>query len=163
MIVHLGVVMLSLGLIASSSYVSQSSFTLGPGETVTFGGADITYESSEQIVYSNRIQEKVQIRIDDDILQPSIERFTASGQLVPSPTTKTSSTKDIQIALLDPPEEDDQSIVIQVTEQPLLVWIWVGGFVMLFGSALSAIPSTKRKQTVVTEKESSVHAEEIGR
>ena len=163
MIVHLGVVMLSLGLIASSSYVSQSSFTLDPGETVTFGGSDITYESSEQIVYSNRIQEKVQIRIDDDILQPSIERFTASGQLVPSPTTKTSSTKDIQIALLDPPEEDDQSIVIQITEQPLLVWIWVGGFVMLFGSALSAIPSTKRKQTVVMEKESNVHAEEIER
>ena len=130
---------------------------------VTFGGADITYESSEQIVYSNRIQEKVQIRIDGDILQPSIERFTASGQLVPSPTTKTSSTKDIQIALLDPPEEDDQSIVIQITEQPLLVWIWVGGFVMLFGSALSAIPSTKRKQTVVMEKDSIVHAEETGR
>ena len=63
------------------------------------------------------------------------------------------------MALLDPPEDDDQSIVIQITEQPLLVWIWVGGFVMLFGSVLSAIPSTKRKQTLVMPNESSVQAE----
>ena len=84
----------------------------------------------------------------------------ASGQLVPSPTTKTSSAKDIQVALLDPPEDNDQSIVIQITEQPLLIWIWVGGFVMLFGSAMSAIPSTKRKQASVMAKESNLQAEE---
>ena len=67
------------------------------------------------------------------------------------------------MALLDPPEDDDQSIVIQVTEQPLLVWIWVGGFVMLLGSALSAIPSTKRKQILVRAKESNLQAEEAER
>jgi len=161
MIVHLGVVMLSLGLIASSSYVSQSSYTLELGETVKFAGSDITYVSSEQIIHSNRIQEKVQIKIGSDSLQPSIERFTASGQLVPSPTTRTSSTKDIQVALLDPPEDEDKSIVIQITEQPLLVWIWVGGFVMLFGSALSAIPSRKRKHPPSVSINPQEHSKEI--
>ena len=64
------------------------------------------------------------------------------------------------MALLDPPEDNDQSIVIQITEQPLLIWIWVGGFVMLLGSAMSAIPSTKRKQASVMAKESNLQAEE---
>lgn len=146
MIVHLGVVLLSVGLIASSSYVSQASYTLEPGQTIKFGNSDVTYVSAEQITYANRIQEKVKIIVGGDILEPSVERFTASGQLVPSPTTKSTSTKDIQVALLDPPENDDQSIVIQITKQPLLVWIWIGGFVMLLGSILSAIPSRKRRQ-----------------
>ena len=163
MIVHLGVVLLSLGLIASSSYVSQASYTLEPAETVKFDGSEITYVSSEQIIYSNRIQEKVKIRVDGDILQPSVERFTASGQLVPSPTTKTSTSEDIQIALLDPPELDDQSIVIQITKQPLLVWIWIGGFVMLLGSALSAVPSRKRKEISTTSSDSQEQKEEMGR
>jgi cytochrome c-type biogenesis protein CcmF len=146
MIVHLGVVLLSVGLIASSSYVSQASYTLDPGQTIKFGNSDVTYISAEQITYSNRIQEKVKIIVGGDILEPSVERFTASGQLVPSPTTKSTSTKDIQVALLDPPDDDDQSIVIQITKQPLLVWIWIGGFVMLLGSILSAVPSRKRSQ-----------------
>ena len=163
MIVHLGVVLLSLGLIASSSYVSQASYTLEPAETVKFDGSEITYVSSEQIIYSNRIQEKVKIRVDGDILQPSVERFTASGQLVPSPTTKTSTSEDIQIALLDPPELDDQSIVIQITKQPLLVWIWIGGFVMLLGSALSAVPSRKRREISTTSSDSQEQKEEMGR
>ena len=148
MIVHLGVVLLSIGLIASSSYVSQASYTLEPGQTIKFGDSDVTYVSAEQITYSNRIQEKVKITVGGDILEPSVERFTASGQLVPSPTTKSTSTKDIQVALLDPPEENDQSIVIQITKQPLLVWIWIGGFVMLLGSILSAIPSRKKRQVI---------------
>ena len=42
MIVHLGVVMLSLGLIASSSYVSQSSFTLGTLERRSLSVAQIS-------------------------------------------------------------------------------------------------------------------------
>ena len=124
---------------------------------------EITYVSSEQIIYSNRIQEKVKIRVDGNILQPSVERFTASGQLVPSPTTKTSTSEDIQIALLDPPELDDQSIVIQITKQPLLVWIWIGGFVMLLGSALSAVPSRKRKAISTTLSDSQEQKEEMGR
>ncbi|MEG3586772.1 MAG: heme lyase CcmF/NrfE family subunit [Actinomycetota bacterium] len=145
MVVHLGVVFLAIGLIASSSYLSQSSYSLQPGESIQFGQSTITYLSAEQLSFPNRIEERVQIEIDGKTLEPSVERFTASGQLVPSPATETSLAKDIQIALLDPPDEQDKSIVIQVTKQPLLFWIWLGGLVMLIGTALSAIPIKKIK------------------
>jgi cytochrome c-type biogenesis protein CcmF len=65
--------------------------------------------------------------------------------LVPSPATDTTVVKDIQIALLDPPDEEDKSIVIQVTKQPLLFWIWLGGLVMLLGTVLSAVSIPKRR------------------
>jgi cytochrome c-type biogenesis protein CcmF len=145
MVVHLGVVFLAIGLIGSSSYISQGSYSLQPGESIQFSESTITYVSSERLSFPNRIQERVQIDIDGSLLEPSIERFTASGQLVPSPSTRTSPVKDIQIALLDPPAGENKSIVIQVTKQPLLLWIWVGGFVMLMGTVLSAIPMQKRK------------------
>ena len=58
---------------------------------------------------------------------------------------------------------NDQSIVIQITKQPLLVWIWIGGFVMLLGSALSAVPSRKRKEISTTSSDSLEQKEEMGR
>lgn len=146
MVVHLGVVFLAIGLIASSSYLSQGSYSLQPGESIQFSQSTITYLSAEQLSFPNRIEERVQIEIDGKTLEPSVERFKASGQLVPSPATDTSVTKDIQIALLDPPNEEDKSIVIQVTKQPLLLWIWLGGLVMLIGTVLSAVPIPKRKE-----------------
>ena len=146
MIVHLGVVALAIGLIASSSYLSQGSYSLQVGESVKFSQTTVTYVSSERLTFSNRIQEIVEIRIGTSTLKPSIERFTASGQLVPSPATRTTTREDIQVALLDPPDEKDKSIVIQVTKQPLIVWLWIGGLVMLIGTILSAIPTRKKRQ-----------------
>jgi cytochrome c-type biogenesis protein CcmF len=146
MIVHLGVVFLAIGLIASSSYLSQGSYSLQPGESIQFSQSTITYRSAEQLTFPNRIEERVQIEIDGKTLEPSVERFTASGQLVPSPATNTTVIKDIQIALLDPPNEEDKSIVIQVTKQPLLVWIWLGGLIMLIGTVLSAVSIPKRRK-----------------
>ncbi len=146
MIVHLGVVALAIGLIASSSYLSQGSYSLQVGESVKFSQTTVTYVSSERLTFSNRIQEIVEIRIGTSTLKPSIERFTASGQLVPSPATRTTTREDIQVALLDPPDEKDKSIVIQVTKQPLIVWLWIGGLVMLIGTIFSAIPTRKKRQ-----------------
>ncbi len=147
MIVHLGVVSLAIGLIASSSYLSQASYSLQAGETVQFGDSSVTYMSADRISFPNRIQERVMIDIDGDILTPSVERFTASGQLVPSPATKTSVKEDIQVALLNPPEGEKNSIVIQITKQPMLIWIWLGGVIMLTGTLLSAVNTQRVGKT----------------
>jgi hypothetical protein len=45
------------------------------------------------------------------------------------------------LTLLALPETDDDPVSIRVIIQPLVVWIWVGGLVMAFGTLLSAIPS----------------------
>ena len=147
MIVHLGVVSLAIGLIASSSYLSQASYSLQAGETVQFGDSSVTYMSAERISFPNRIQERISIDIDGDILTPSVERFTASGQLVPSPATRTSVKEDIQVALLNPPEGEKNSIVIQITKQPMLIWIWLGGVIMLTGTLLSAVNTQRVGKT----------------
>ena len=52
--------------------------------------------------------------------------------------------EDVQVALLKPPEGEEQKIVIQVTRQPMLIWIWLGGLLMLVGAVLSIFPQTGR-------------------
>ncbi len=144
MVVHIGVILLAVGFIASSSFVDQASISLTTGEKVRIAETDVTYISSNTYTHPNRIEEEVLLEVDGQILSPAVERFIASGQIVPAPDTRITLYEDIQVALLDPPEGQEKKIVIQITRQPMLVWIWLGGLLMLLGTALSLFPETRR-------------------
>lgn len=148
MIVHLGVIALAVGFVASTAYVRQAEFEMVPDQTARIGDTEVTYISSATIEHSNRIEEEVTLLIDGNIQTPSLERFVASGQLVASPDTHSTLTVDIQTALLVPPDvENGNSIVVRVTRQPMIAWLWLGGLLMLVGTVLSAFPGKRRKPT----------------
>ena len=54
---------------------------------------------------------------------------------------RTSPVNDVMLTLLALPETDDDPVTIRVIVQPLVVWLWIGGGVMAFGTLLAAIPS----------------------
>lgn len=148
MIVHLGVIAVALGLVASASYLRQGEFEMQPGDSVNLGETEIIYESARVIEHPNRIEDEATILVDGEALTPSLERFIASGQVVASPDTQATLAADIQVALLVAPEDGDPSIVIRATRQPLVSWLWIGGLIMLVGTVLSAFPGrTSRKPT----------------
>jgi cytochrome c-type biogenesis protein CcmF len=146
MIVHIGVIVLAVGFVASSAYERSGEFDMSPGETVRLGEIEIFYESSELINHDNRIEDRATVVVDGEVLTPSLERFTESGQLVPAPATRSTLTEDVQIALLVAAEDGDQSIVIRATRQPLIVWLWAGGMIMLGGTVLSAFPGKRQRR-----------------
>ncbi|MGI9621765.1 MAG: heme lyase CcmF/NrfE family subunit [Acidimicrobiales bacterium] len=148
MIVHLGVIMLAVGLVASSSFLRQGEFEMAPDQVVRLGDSTIRYIDAEVIDHDNRIEERVTVVVDGEVLEPSLERFKASGQLVPKPATRSTIAADVQVALLVPPEGSNTEVVLRVTRQPMILWLWVGGVVMLFGTALSAFPSKRQRRPI---------------
>ncbi len=146
MIVHIGVILLAVGLVASSAYLRQAEFVLEPGETARLGETEITYVGAEIIRYDNRIKEQVTLVVDGETLTPALERFVISGQVVSSPDTRSTLTSDVQVALLRTPDPSTGEAVIRATRQPMIVWLWIGGFTMLAGAVLSAFPGKRRRQ-----------------
>jgi cytochrome c-type biogenesis protein CcmF len=148
MIVHLGVIVLACGLVASSSYIRQAEFELGPGETFALGDTDITYVSAETIVHDNRVEQRANLVVDGKEITTSLEQFVTSGQVVAAPGTRSTISADVQVALLRYPETDDGDVILRATRQPLIAWLWTGGLIMLLGTALSAFPARgSRKPT----------------
>ena len=43
-------------------------------------------------------------------------------------------------------------VVLQVYRNPLVAWIWIGSFVMVFGTVLAMIPNMREKRSEVKAK-----------
>ena len=146
MVVHIGVIVLAVGFVASSAYERSGEFEMRIGDTVRLGDNTIELVDAEVVRHSNRIEEQVTVIVDGQTMQPALERFITSGQLVPQPATRSTFSEDVQVALLVSPEQLDDPAVIRVTRQPLIMWLWAGGLIMLAGTVLSVFPGRRQRK-----------------
>lgn len=145
MIVHLGVLVISVALVASQSFTRQGEFTLSENETVRVGGHSFTYLGSRVVEKPNRSELRVRIQIDGgDIYEPSSNRYTATGMVIPRPSVKVTPTTDLYLGLTRAPTAEDPDVKVRIVIEPLIVWLWIGGGIMLVGTALAAFPGKRR-------------------
>ncbi len=142
MIVHLGVVLIAVAFAASSSYVKQGEFTLAPGESATIAGHVVTYVGPSKVLLPNGERTQVGVLIDGTgPWEPALTRFGSASSLIGTPSVSTTAVNDVMLTLLALPEAEGDPVSIRVIVQPLVVWLWIGGGVMAFGTLLAAIPS----------------------
>ena len=146
MVVHIGVVVVAVALAASNSYLHQSELTVAPGETAYVNGHEIVYVGTQEKVFDNKTKVEAVVLVDGSVVRPGVSRF-ANGGVVRTPGTKSSPVRDIQVAVLDLPDGPDGPAGLRVTVQPLTLWLWIGGAIMLLGAAFSAFPGRRRSPT----------------
>ena len=164
MIVHLGVVILAVGIVASTSYVSRAEVTLKPGQTLEVHGHTITFVGMRTITSPAKQSNQVVLRIDGDgTFAPGISQFAGRGnEPVGTPSIdsgifgdlyltfdaigRKGGTSGAQIA----GDVPSGSVVIGVLVEPLLAWLWVGGLTMGLGGLLAFIPTRRRRTTSTT-------------
>ena len=129
---------MSIAFAASNSYLRQAEFTLTQGEPIEFADATYRYDGLD---IEDRAEKRVTaaiIVVNGVELRPAISQFF-SGQAIGTPDTLGGFTRDTQIALITLPEGDEQ-VVIRVTTQPLIAWLWIGGILIAVGTVFSAFP-----------------------
>ena len=145
MVVHLGVIMIAVALVASQSYRRQGEFTLKEGESASVGGHRFTYEGSRIVDESNRREFRAMIRIDDgEVYEPSVNRYLATGKAVNRPSVQVGITRDLYLSITKEPSADDDSLRLLVVVEPLIVWLWIGGTIMCLGTLLALFPGKRR-------------------
>lgn len=145
MIVHLGVVFIAVALGASNAYVRQASFEMTPGTTASLSGHTFTFIGTEVAAFNNRVERQVAVRVDDgQVYSPAIANYDFAGRAIGIPSVRTSLTNDVFL-FVDHISDDGNTISLRVTVQPLVIWLWIGGFVMALGTLLALVP-TRRKE-----------------
>ncbi|UCC63392.1 MAG: heme lyase CcmF/NrfE family subunit, partial [Anaerolineae bacterium] len=86
-VVHLGVVMIALGVIGSNLFQQETQGTLGPGESLHLGGYTLTYESLQQYALEGGDRQVTEAEVSLSrsgqflrTLRPRKDFFLSSGQ-----------------------------------------------------------------------------------
>ena len=145
MIVHLGVVLVAVAFAASQSYVRQAEFDLEPGQSAVFAGHEIAYVGSAVAVHDNRTERVAYVRVDDaKTYGPAIATYPFASQTIGIPSVRSTLRDDVALSVLTFPDDPGASgpgrVILRVTVQPLVAWLWLGGIVMALGAALSLLP-----------------------
>jgi cytochrome c-type biogenesis protein CcmF len=148
MVVHLGVVVVAVALAASGSYDHEAELTLEPGESGAVAGHTLRFLGTETEQLENKTVVRARVEVDGSAVhEPALNRFSFGGQAIGTPSVRTSPVEDVYLALLAVPEGDDEAVVLRVIVQPLVLWLWVGGILMAFGTLLAAFPGRRRDPT----------------
>ncbi len=142
-LVHIGIVLLALGIIASSFYNIEKTVTLDIGESVSAGKYELSYDELVFKQDSAKISAVATMTVSRNgspvgMMHPSYAYWFSHDNFFAEVAVRTTAAEDLFISLVwtdfDP---DDKSATFRVLVNPMIVWIWVGGAFFLIGGAVS--------------------------
>lgn len=145
---HLGMIMVALGITASSSFRFEREATLKPGEIMEVKG-DLAVRFVS--MWGKDEPQREVVGADLELLRggevigtldPRMNFYRSQDQPVPTPSVRSRPTGDVYVNLMAF-TQDGQSATLHVILEPFVPWIWVGGFVIALGALVSGWP-TKR-------------------
>ncbi len=151
MIVHLGVIVIAVGLVSSASFIHQQELQLTEGQTGTVAGHEITFRGITTKTLPEKTITQAQLQIDGGkSYAPGISVFAFSGQNIGTPSVRSTLTRDIMLTVLAFPEAPGEPVTVRVVVQPMIVWLWIGGAVMAIGTLFAAFPGRRRNPLAPT-------------
>ena len=140
-VAHLGILLVTVGIIASSSFTIDEEHTLRQGETADVGDYTLRFDDIWASDEARRFSITAQIAVlkgDAQIgtLHPKLNYYQMSDQPIATPAVRTRAHEDLYITLMAF-EQDGASITIRSLVEPLVGWIWVGSLVIGAGALVA--------------------------
>ena len=148
-VVHLGILMLAIGAIASSFFSVQRDLVMRPGDIETLGKYTFQYIGVDHQVFSDREQSIVRFRLSVDGEDLGI--MEASRSFYPefriSATRGAIRSTPIEDFYIVPSEfSEGGQAVFRILINPLVWWMWASGPILVLGIFLGLWP---RRQPAV--------------
>ena len=156
-IVHLGFVLLAVGVIGSNFFQSQKDAVLRPGQSISVAGYQFIYLGNIDEKYSNVeiVTAELQIWHDGQLQQYIYPAREFYPNFENQPTSQISITTynliDLYVFLAS--WDGLSQSTIRVFINPLVTLVWLGGVLMLTGGIICWWPERRkrRKQTIPAE------------
>jgi cytochrome c-type biogenesis protein CcmF len=156
---HIGVLLLAIGVAASSAGRFEREATLRPGESIAVQGYEIrlrdiaAWEEPQRFVVAANLDV---LRAGEPIgtLDPRLNFYGGSDQPITTPAVRSRPHEDLYLTLIAF-ERDGSSATISAVTEPLVGWIWVGGVIVFVGALFSALPFGRRRDLAFAGSETS--------
>jgi cytochrome c-type biogenesis protein CcmF len=161
-IIHLGIVLMAIGIIGIEIFQSETQGTIRQGEQITLGKYAITFDSLANFdTLDGRNVSRAVVNVYKDggyvgNLHPRRDYYYESQQPMTIPGVRSTWEDDFYVLLVDWQPISPDGATFKVYHNPLVNWLWLGGFVFILGTLVAAWPdrdsetvrvATRRAQT----------------
>lgn len=145
-IIHLGVVLMALGIIGIELFQVETQGTLRQGETLTLSNYSIRYDSlAEFDTPDGKNVARAVVTVSKNgrpmgELYPRRDYYYESQQPMTIPGVRSTMEDDLYVLLVDWKPISADGATFKVYHNPLVNWLWVGGFIFILGTMVAAWP-----------------------
>ena len=152
-VAHLAVVLLALGVTGSSFYGIQKDVALSPGESADVGAYTLTYVGASAVDKADRIEATAEVQVfrGDDFLgsyHPRRDFYPSFNLASTQAAIRSTPIEDLYII----PGEllEDGRAIFRVFVNPLVMWMWVAGPLLLLGVTVALWPQREAAAVYAT-------------
>ncbi len=146
-IIHLGVVLMGIGIIGIELFQTETQGTLTPGEELRVSDYAVSYkELAEFDAPDGRNVARAVLNVSKNgkpigELYPRRDFFYDAQQTMTIPGVRSTMEDDLYVILVDWQPISTRMATFKVYHNPLVNWLWVGSLVLIFGSLIAVWPN----------------------
>ena len=145
-IVHLGIIMMAIGIIASQAYSVEKEVTLDPGQSAQIKGYTLVYRGLDDFPTVDREVVTATLDVYDGantrlaVLTPAKTFHKNYENPVTEVSVRTTLSEDLYIILEG---WENQRAAFKFIINHMVVWIWLGGIVLILGTIVAFWPDAR--------------------
>jgi cytochrome c-type biogenesis protein CcmF len=158
MIIHIGVVLMALGIIGIEVFQTETQGTIPAGGELSVSSYTMVFEKLDIFDTPdgrNVARAVVSVKRDGqiiDVLYPRRDFFYDSGQPMTIPGVRSTLVDDFYVILVDWKVVSAEGATFKVYHNPLVKWLWIGAWVFIFGVVATTWPDKKNKPLPVRSR-----------
>ena len=151
-VVHLGIVLIMMGIAGSMSYSSEKEATMAVNQELQVGNYRVQFNGLTGSQQPTHFRVEGAFRVfqngaDQGILNPALKFFPTQQSPVGRAVHQSSLSEDIYLILSGFSEVDHNHATLKVLVRPLVIWMWIGGFIIALGTLVCIAPISKAQET----------------
>ncbi len=149
-IAHLGVVIIFIGITGSSAFKVEEQATLARGQSMEVGAYTLRYDEMKRYKLYNRDIYAAQLAVFKNgsprgTISAEKRFYSKADQATTEVSILSTPLEDLYVTM--PAYSKNYDVTLKVSVNPLMMWLWIGGFIMLAGGVISIVPGRSRGVT----------------
>jgi len=147
-IVHLGILVVALGVAGSQAWSVQTEVTLDKGKSVELAGYHVRFDGLSASEESNHAKVTGAFTITNgragsDVLYPAKKFYPQDQNPIAAVDYRLGFFEDVYLVLGDF-ATDGSHATVKLQVNRMVSWLWLGGLVLTLGAALAILPEARR-------------------
>ncbi|MGH7841377.1 MAG: heme lyase CcmF/NrfE family subunit [Candidatus Binataceae bacterium] len=152
-VIHLGVVLAFIGIVASSFFRVEVKKSVKAGESIDIGPYELFYIGLKNTANAHVETERAQVEVLRDgkplaLMTPAKLFYKRQGQPATVVALRSTPLSDLYVVLAG--VDDSGRVTFQIFLTPLVFWLWAGGLIMALGTVVVMWPNVRERAAIAS-------------